>query len=106
MIAVLILCATGVLARNHTFEKEISHGRHNATEAELLKIFSSYGYFPNPSNERFRLFKQRLVDIIKHNSNPHKTYSMKINKFTFSTKEEISALNGSQNCSATARENM
>lgn len=101
----MLLCAAGVLARNHTLEQEVSHGRLNATEAELLKIFKSFGFHPNAASERFQLFKNRLVDMIKHNSNPHKKYSMKINKFTFFTQEELSQLNAAQNCSATAKEN-
>ncbi|KAL4504522.1 hypothetical protein ABPG72_009968 [Tetrahymena utriculariae] len=106
LIVILALLAIGVIAKNTTFEREVSHGRHNATELDLLKIFSSYGYFANPSSERFKLFKERLIDIIKHNLNPHKTYTQKINKFTFYTQEELSQLNAAQNCSATAKENM
>ncbi|KAL4456132.1 hypothetical protein ABPG74_014093 [Tetrahymena malaccensis] len=106
LIVVLALLAIGVIAKNTTFEREVSHGRHNATEQELLKIFSSYGYIANPSSERFKLFKERLIDIIKHNLNPHKKYTQKINKFSFYTEEELSKLNAAQNCSATAKENM
>ncbi|EAR96460.2 papain family cysteine protease (macronuclear) [Tetrahymena thermophila SB210] len=106
LIAVLVLCAASVIARNVTFEQEVAHGRHNPTEAELLKIFASFGFHPNPLSDRFRLFKKRLTNIIKHNLNPHKKFTQKINKFTFKTQEEIRSLNAAQNCSATARENM
>lgn len=102
---VLVLCTVGCFARNVNLEREISSGRMNATEADLLMIFKSYGYQPNPKSERFALFKSKLLQVIKHNLNPHKTFTRGINKFSFLKKEEIAKLNSNQNCSATAQLN-
>lgn len=86
-------------------QHEISHGRVNATETDLINIFRSYGYNVKTDGERFRMFVQKVARIVAHNANPNKTYTQKINKMTFKTKSEMLSSAGSQNCSATAKEN-
>lgn len=54
------------------------------------------------SKQRFEIFQENIKSIINHNLDPKSSYKMGINHFTGLSKEEISGLFASQNCSATA----
>ncbi|EAR99932.3 papain family cysteine protease (macronuclear) [Tetrahymena thermophila SB210] len=99
------LCLSAVIAQDSNQEILISRGLVDYTDADLLSIYQSYGYEPDPNSERFQLFKSRLAKIIEHNSNPDKKYSQIINKLTFQTDLELKKFRASQNCSATAQAN-
>jgi cathepsin L len=43
---------------------------------------------------RKAIFQKRVQEIIAHNSNPNRKYTMGLNKFSASTNEEIQSLNG------------
>ncbi|KAL4462565.1 hypothetical protein ABPG74_000395 [Tetrahymena malaccensis] len=105
ILILLALSISGSIAQDLDFKKQYYESLQNATDQELLKLFGSFGFYPNQNSERFQLFKKRVAKIVEHNLNPNKKYSQKISKFTFYTNEEISKLKGSQNCSATAQEN-
>ncbi|EAR94892.1 papain family cysteine protease (macronuclear) [Tetrahymena thermophila SB210] len=104
-VILLALSIAGSFAQDLDYKQQYYESLLNATDSELLKLFGSYGFYPNQNSERFQLFKKRVAKIAEHNLNPNKKYTQKISKFTFYTNEEISKLKGSQNCSATAKEN-
>jgi len=79
------------------------------SEYELLELFEDSTEIENYfSQAHFETFKKNVEKIIEHNSNPRKTYTQGVNKFTFMTDEEFEGfyLGASQNCSATKKSNI
>lgn len=83
-----------------------------ASDADILKMYKHYllelkdkTFDVNRDMDRFTLFKNKVRDIIAHNSNPDRTWERGINHMADMTEEEMNevySVMAEQKCSATA----
>ena len=101
--AVILLAAAGV---NEKFALHLN-GAVELEEAALKEMYLQFSTeFQKPADfgKRFDIFKDTVKRIAEHNSNPDRSWSMGIGKFSDITDEEFFekyGLNADQDCSAT-----
>lgn len=71
-------------------------GFSSAAFADFDAYLNEFGKSYTPAEYRMRraLYIERVAEILKHNANPKKTFTMGINKFTDSTDAELAQLRG------------
>lgn len=93
---------------NNNFHK-LLHGEVDPSESHISELYSSFRYHYRRGLDaddflsRYHIFRENVLKIIEHNSNPSSTYEKGVNKFTDMTAEEANKkmIGAPQDCSAT-----
>lgn len=85
----LIIFSIIALSNCDELEDKVSNGEIELTNDLAFTIFLRYKPQSDMNDPRFQIFKDNLNNIITHNKDPTKTWTMGINEFALLTDEEF-----------------